>query len=91
MDEFPPGAVLLKEEYDFADTDCEDEVVQWTVMVKLPEADSTKDNLGYTWQRVRGLDGEVIEQDPPRCAACHSACVPPDGYRSTCAVPFGGG
>jgi len=83
---FPPGAVVLKEEYDFGDTTCSSGLVQWSVMAKLPDGDSP-DTLGWQWQRVSNL-GDVLEQDTPRCIGCHEGCgVPPDGYDGTCTVP----
>ncbi|HLU66040.1 MAG TPA: cytochrome P460 family protein [Kofleriaceae bacterium] len=83
---FPPGAVVLKEEYDIADTDCTGEILQWTVMVRLEEGSAPEEQLGWAWQRV-GVDRTVHEENAPRCTACHSACgVPPDGYEGTCAV-----
>lgn len=83
---FPEGAVVLKAEYDFGDLTCEGPIKQWTVMKKLAEG-SADDTLGWAWQRV-DADREVLEEDPPRCIACHTGCgKPPDGYDWTCALP----
>ncbi|MET0410867.1 MAG: hypothetical protein ABW217_06205, partial [Polyangiaceae bacterium] len=38
--DFAEGALVLKEEYDFADTDCTGPVERWTVMVRRPAAES---------------------------------------------------
>jgi hypothetical protein len=81
---FPEGAVVLKEEHDFADDTCTGEVRQWTVMVKRAAA---ADQLGWDWQRV-DQDHNVVEENAPRCIGCHQGCGgPPDGYDGTCAVP----
>ncbi len=81
--QFPLGAIVLKEEYDFADGDCSGDVIEWTVMEKLPSAD----NLGWSWQRVDAKRA-VVTDDDARCITCHAACgVAPDGYAGTCAVP----
>jgi hypothetical protein len=82
---FPEGALVLKEEYEFGDADCAGPIKQWTVMEKLAVG-SDPDNLDWFWQRVDG-DRTVLEEQTPRCAACHQACVPPDGYDGTCTVP----
>jgi hypothetical protein len=80
---FPTGAIVLKEEYDFADGDCTGPVIEWTVMEKL----ATSDNLGWSWQRV-DADRDVVTENDTRCITCHTQCgVAPDGYLSTCAVP----
>lgn len=80
---FPVGAVVLKEEFDFADTDCSGDIIEWTVMQKT--ADSA--HLGWHWQDVRpGRD--VSTENLPRCINCHTTCgVAPDGYDGTCTVP----
>lgn len=82
---FPEGAVVLKEEYEFGDVDCTGPITQWTVMEKLAVG-ADPANLDWFWQRVDG-DGTVLDENLPRCAACHQACVPPDGYDGTCTVP----
>ncbi|MBS1123993.1 MAG: hypothetical protein H6Q90_6221 [Deltaproteobacteria bacterium] len=80
---FPTGAIVLKEEYDFADSDCSGPVIEWTVMEKIP----TDDHLGWSWQRVDAKRA-VVTEDDARCITCHAACgVAPDGYAGTCAVP----
>lgn len=81
---FPDGAVVLKEEYEFTDTACAGDVLEWTVMRK--DAAAT-DGLGWTWQRV-DAERTVIEDRPEACVGCHEACgQAPDGYDGTCAVP----
>ena len=85
-DPFPAGAIVLKEEYDFGDSTCSGEIVQWAVMMKLEPGDNP-DMLDWRWQRVSKL-GDVVEDDAPRCAGCHEGCgFPPDGYDGTCTVP----
>ena len=80
---FPVGAVVLKEEYDFADVACSGPIKQWTAMRWL---DGTT-NGGWAWQRV-GADRTVVSTDEVRCINCHAQCGrPPDGYEGTCAVP----
>lgn len=82
---FPPGAVVLKEEFDFSDLACSGPIVEWTVMMKL--ATPMPDTLGWRWQHV-DPDRHVVTQDEERCIGCHTACgVPPDGYDGTCAMP----
>jgi hypothetical protein len=80
---FPVGAIVLKAEYDFADTSCAAPPIEWTVMQKL----GTPDQLGWTWQRVDAKRNLETENDP-RCIQCHTDCgVPPDGYDGTCTMP----
>lgn len=83
---FPEGAVVLKEEYDFGDTTCSGEILQWTVMRKLAEG-SAPDMLGWAWQEV-DAERRVVSEDEPRCIGCHQGCgMAPDGYDWTCAMP----
>jgi hypothetical protein len=83
---FPPGAVLVKEEYDFAGDGCTGPILEWTVMMRRTDAT----NLGWIWQRI-GLEDderEIVGEDEDRCIACHSECgQPPGGHDSTCAPP----
>ena len=84
--DFPVGAVVLKEEYDFADSTCTGELVQWTVMKRI----AGTLNGGWRWQRVLREGREVVseDEDSARCINCHSQCgVPPDGYLGTCTIP----
>ena len=82
---FPVGAVIVKEEYGFADDTCSGPIEQWTVMVRQPEGTSP-DNMDWHWVRM-DQDQRVTGDDLPRCAGCHSSCVDPDGYLGTCAEP----
>ena len=83
---FPEGATVIKEEYDFGDTRCEGEVLEWTVMRKLPTG-SSPDTLDWTWQTVDPMR-TVLDQNELRCIGCHQRCgVPPDGYDGTCTIP----
>ncbi len=80
---FPVGAIVLKEEYDFADGDCTGPIVEWTVMEKTDLAA----DLGWHWERV-SADRSITSTNDTRCIGCHTACgVGPDGYDGTCAVP----
>jgi hypothetical protein len=80
---FPPGAFIVKEEFDFADDACAGPLLEWTVMQRRTDAT----NLGWIWQRL-AADRTVVTEDEDRCIGCHSDCgKPPDGYDSTCAVP----
>lgn len=83
---FPEGAVVLKEEYEFDDRECADDVKQWTVMRRL--ADGTEPAaLDWDWQTVDAT-GSVVEANTPQCFGCHSGCgVAPEGFDGTCAVP----
>ncbi len=83
---FPEGAVVLKEEYEFDDIDCEGPIKQWTVMQRLAGG-SGDETLGWAWQRVDSERNVATENDG-RCVSCHTGCgVPPDGYEGTCSIP----
>ena len=83
---FSPGDTFVKPEYDTADTECEGEVLGWTVMVRLPEG-SSPETLDYTWQKL-GAERNVLTENESRCVGCHTACgVSPEGYLGTCAAP----
>jgi hypothetical protein len=86
MVSFPVGSVVLKDEFDFADTECAGTPVRWTVMVRLAEG-SSPNTLDWTWY---DYDGEMnlLSNNMPACIGCHTGCGnPPDGYQGTCAVP----
>jgi hypothetical protein len=75
---FEPGAIVVKEEYDGADSVCHGPVQGWTVM--------RRDQTGWGFQRL--TSARQVSPADPRCASCHAACgVPPDGYEGTCASP----
>ncbi len=83
---FPVGAIVLKEEFDFADTGCAGPVTQWTVMQRLEDG-AAPDQLDWRWQRV-DADRKVTGDGEPRCAGCHAGCdAAADGHDWTCAVP----
>jgi hypothetical protein len=85
---FGVGAVVLKEEYDFGDSDCTGPIKQWSVMVKLADGEAPPDQLGWRWQRVLAADRTVAEENVPRCFGCHSLCTPENGgYDGTCTLP----
>ncbi len=82
----PVGGILLKEEYEFDDTDCSGAIKQWTVMQRL-EPGTNAETLDWRWQEV-DADRKIVGEDTPRCYGCHTACTPDaDGYEYTCAVP----
>lgn len=83
---FPEGAVIVKEQYDIGDSDCEGDIQMWTAMLKLADGSSPK-TLDWTWQQV-DADFNVTNQDHISCTSCHSDCgEPPDGYEGTCTIP----
>jgi len=79
---FPVGAIVLKEEYDFGDTSCTGELLEWTVMQKL-------DATNWSWQRVTAQrEVTFLDEEPARCINCHVQCGrAPDGHDGTCALP----
>jgi hypothetical protein len=84
--EFPAGAVVLKEEFDFGDNTCSGPVKQWTVMVRQASG-SSPSTLDWHWYRV-DTDRHITGDNVPSCIGCHTNCgVAPDGYQGTCAVP----
>lgn len=86
VDPFPVDAVVLKEEYDFGDFDCEGPVQQWTVMRRVEDG-SSPETLDWAWQTV-DTERRVVDEDGAHCVGCHQGCgVPPDGYLGTCAIP----
>lgn len=84
--DFAEGAVVLKEEHDFADVDCSGPVERWTVMVRRP-AEKAGDLLGWRWQEL-DRERRVTGEDDSSCVGCHTGCgQPPDGFLGTCTVP----
>lgn len=82
--DFPLGALVVKEEFDFGDPTCAGDPVQWTVMQR---AATDAVHLGWVWQRI-DADRTVVTHDEPRCFGCHAECGDaPTGYLGTCAVP----
>lgn len=83
---FPTGSVVLKEEYEIGDTSCAGPILQWTVMVKLPDGSSAA-TLDWHWQKV-DANRHVLTDNEQRCYSCHMGCgVPPEGYAGTCSPP----
>lgn len=83
--DFPVGSVVLKEEHDFADTDCTGAPVRWTVMTRLAPGSSPA-TLDWLWQDV-DAERRVTSENDTRCSGCHTGCgAPPEGYLGTCAV-----
>jgi hypothetical protein len=81
---FPPGAVVLKEEFGFADPDCAGPIVELTAMRKNPDAPDGA--LGWDWQRVDD-DRKVVEEGAMFCAGCHATCAGVEGFDGTCTEP----
>lgn len=80
---FAPGALVLKEEYDYGDMTCEGDVVSWTVMQRLAEG-SSQGTLDWEWQDVDAAR-RVVSTNDSRCVGCHTSCgMPPGGYEGTC-------
>ena len=79
---FSQGDVLLKEEFEFGDSNCSGAPTRWTSMLRLGQKHAGVD--GWRWERVDpGRD--VVEIDSAACMGCHAACgVAPDGFESTC-------
>jgi hypothetical protein len=87
--ELPVGAVLLKEEFDFGDIECEGEVIRRTVMKKLPaDSDAPAEQLGWYWADYEA-DGTVASENHSLCYGCHDDCDGEPGrvFDDTCAVP----
>lgn len=83
---FPTGAIVLKEQYDGADTTCAGPIIGITVMQKL-DVGSSPDTLDWFWQET-DKKAEAIATDAKRCTQCHTACgKAPDGYDGTCTIP----
>lgn len=84
--EFVEGALLLKEEYEYAQEDCSGPIQGWTLMQKLA-AGSSPETLDYTWQKVNA-QREIVSEDEARCISCHTGCgSTKEGYLNTCAIP----
>ncbi len=82
---FPEGAILVKEELDFADATCSGAPVAFTASQRLSPGSSSQ-TLDWHWMRTDSAR-TVLSENSPRCVGCHEGCVPPDGYEYTCAVP----
>jgi hypothetical protein len=86
-DPFPPGAIVLKEEYDGGDTTCSSTIFSYTVMVKTAAGAAPAD-LDWEWQEVDRDLHAVPDTNVLRCVQCHTDCGrAPEGYDGTCAVP----
>lgn len=86
MDPFPVGSIIVKEEYDFGDSDCSGEILRWTIMQRLEEGESPPD-LDWHWQDVN-QDFFVTEDNSERCAQCHFDCgAATTSYMGTCTDP----
>lgn len=80
---FDAGVLLMKAEYDFADPECQGDIVRWTLMRRLLEGSSPA-TLDWDWQEVDAAR-RVVSTNDSRCIGCHTACgVAPVGYLGTC-------
>jgi hypothetical protein len=80
---FSKGSLLLKVEYEYADTTCSGDILRWTVMVRETEG-SSPDTLDWRWQKV-DAELKVVSDNEPRCVGCHTSCgMAPEGYLGTC-------
>lgn len=84
--DFPAGAVVLKEEHAFEDSDCSGDVIRWTAMERLADPAANPDLLGWHWQDV-AADRTVVSDDQPACYGCHTDCEGAEGYEGTCTDP----
>jgi hypothetical protein len=83
--DFPVDALVLKEEHPFADADCSDTPIRWTVMTRLA-AGSSPATLDWHWQDV-DASRRVTSDNDSLCIGCHTTCgVAPEGYLGTCTV-----
>jgi len=83
---FAAGAVILKEEYSIADTNCVGPILLWTAMEKLP-ANTAPETLDWHWQKVDETR-TVVTDNERRCYSCHEGCgVAPNGFDGTCSPP----
>jgi hypothetical protein len=74
---YPPGAVLVKTEYD--DAACET-LLGFTAMQKLA-AGENPDGGDWRWQKVDAPSELLEDGAPERCLNCHvQHCAPPYGY-----------
>lgn len=84
--DFPIDAVVLKEQYDPADSTCSGPITLWTVMRRVPTG-SSPSTLDWQWQQV-SPDRHVTQENGIGCISCHTNCgKPPDGFQGTCAQP----
>jgi hypothetical protein len=82
---YPPGAILLKAEYD--DRACT-ELVSIVVMEKMEPGATPPSELGWRWRRFGPDRREIIDPSaiPSTCTTCHEfhCREPPYGWDYTC-------
>lgn len=84
---FAAGAIVLKEQYAYADVTCTGPVERYTVMRKLPVG-ASPDTLDWEWQDV-GQNLHEQGADSAGCVRCHDRCgKAPMGYDGTCSEPL---
>lgn len=83
----PVGSIVVKEEYDDGDDECQGPIERYSVMRRL-DTGSAPDALDYDWQEVAASMREEKPTDPRNCISCHTNCGhAPEGHDGTCAVP----
>jgi len=90
---FPEGAIVVKPQYGPNDKSCASDIIQWTVMQKLGDADGGSFATdGWHWQRLDARRKLLTDNDT-RCIDCHTDCGGPEspnnfyGYQYTCSAP----
>lgn len=84
---FPTGAILVKEQFEGDDFNCEGPIVEITAMQKLDDG-ADPDSLDWAWQKTSPsfkVDGKIDTQ--LKCANCHATGCDDHGYLGTCAAP----
>jgi hypothetical protein len=79
----PAGAIVLKEQFDEADTTCTGPIKKLSAMYRL-DTGTSPEKLDWEWQETdpTGLD---TTEDELKCSSCHYACR--GGFDGTCAEP----
>lgn len=80
---FPPGSIVVKEQYEFGDLECSGPILRWTVMRRLEDGEDPA-FLDWEWQEI-DADFEVVEPERAyECVNCHERCEGPGAYMGTC-------
>ncbi len=83
---FPVGATIVKEQYDFGDSDCTGPIVRFTVMQRLEEGSAPLD-IDWAWQSLEPDFRVIDDPEPWRCPDCHRGCDTEGAYMGTCTDP----
>jgi hypothetical protein len=85
---FVAGDLIVKEQYDEDDPNCEGPIASITAMRKLDEG-AAPDEGDWEWQKTDANGKTDTEYNLARCSGCHvgpDGCgQPPYGYLGTCA------